>query len=138
MSELFRIEDVIETHSYEGASRSSEVSDALKDGWYLMSAAHDPVWKSCVAAWASFVTIRPTKRHPMSCVAVLEINLAILSDEFGNSQLFDALFDAVKNSVGHEDFAMGITRAYMDEDGEWWSTKNGDTRFCPDPSEDDG
>ncbi len=42
MSKLFRIENVIETDSYKGAFRSSEVSDALQDGWYLISAAHDP------------------------------------------------------------------------------------------------
>ena len=63
----------------------------------------------------------------MNRVAVLEVNLTILSDEFGNSQLFDALFDAVRDSVGHEDFAMGLTKAYMDEEGEWWTTKHGDT-----------
>ena len=72
----------------------------------------------------------------MNRVAVLEVNLTILSDEFGNSQLFGALFDAVNDRAGHENFSMKTTRAYVDEDGERWVTKSGGARLCPHPSED--
>lgn len=48
MSDIFQIEDVVEVRCYTGTSQSLHVTNDLKDGWYLMSATHnpygDPVW----------------------------------------------------------------------------------------------
>ena len=80
-----------------------------------------------MATWASFVLRLLSQETPLNRVAVLEVNLTISSDEFGNSQLFGVLFDAVRDNPGHENFAIDITRAYVDEEGERWTTKHGDT-----------
>ncbi len=48
MSDIFQIEDVMEVRCYTGTTMSLQVNNDLKNGWYLVSATHnpygEPVW----------------------------------------------------------------------------------------------